>query len=190
MFLSPNLLGVLGVFRPTAINIVAGNCFNKLSHDVIGHQDRFTIFSKTSGLIRFLGITAGLTDKIPTLSQGTEQFLTVLATLPSTQTIMLRLGQPGSIPALVLPPGGMAARHRKGVTAERFRFEVWATWQYPSPRASFGWHGRRQKGAAADQFFFTLETLTTIKAILAHISSHNHNQKKRNCRKLHFLTTT
>ncbi|KAG5453930.1 hypothetical protein CSKR_108681 [Clonorchis sinensis] len=30
-----------------------------------------------------------------------------------------RLGQPGSIPALVLPSGGMAARHRKGATAER-----------------------------------------------------------------------
>ncbi|KAG5447119.1 hypothetical protein CSKR_107586 [Clonorchis sinensis] len=34
-----------------------------------------------------------------------------------------RFGQPGSIPALVLPLGGMAAL---------------ATWQYPSPRASFG----------------------------------------------------
>ncbi|KAG5452452.1 hypothetical protein CSKR_201682, partial [Clonorchis sinensis] len=31
-----------------------------------------------------------------------------------------RLGQPGSIPALVLPSGGMAARHRKVATAERF----------------------------------------------------------------------
>ncbi|KAG5452035.1 hypothetical protein CSKR_110643 [Clonorchis sinensis] len=31
-----------------------------------------------------------------------------------------RLGQPGSIPALVLPSGGMAARHRKGATAERW----------------------------------------------------------------------
>ncbi|KAG5447292.1 hypothetical protein CSKR_106179 [Clonorchis sinensis] len=30
-----------------------------------------------------------------------------------------RLGQPGNIPALVLPWGGMAARHRKGVTAEQ-----------------------------------------------------------------------
>ncbi|KAG5441728.1 hypothetical protein CSKR_110671 [Clonorchis sinensis] len=30
-----------------------------------------------------------------------------------------RLGQPGSISALVFPSGGMAARHRKGVTAER-----------------------------------------------------------------------
>ncbi|KER19167.1 hypothetical protein T265_11967 [Opisthorchis viverrini] len=33
-----------------------------------------------------------------------------------------RLGQPGSIPAFVLPSGGMAARHRKGATAERFSF--------------------------------------------------------------------
>ncbi|KAG5446032.1 hypothetical protein CSKR_103895 [Clonorchis sinensis] len=30
-----------------------------------------------------------------------------------------RLGQPGSIPALVQPSGGMAVRHRKGTTAER-----------------------------------------------------------------------
>ncbi|KER33353.1 hypothetical protein T265_00679 [Opisthorchis viverrini] len=33
-----------------------------------------------------------------------------------------RLGQPGSILALVLPSGGMAVRHRKGATAERFIF--------------------------------------------------------------------
>ncbi|KAG5454334.1 Trafficking kinesin-binding protein 1, partial [Clonorchis sinensis] len=32
-----------------------------------------------------------------------------------------RLGQPGSIPTLVLPSGGVAARHRKGVTAEQFQ---------------------------------------------------------------------
>ncbi|KAG5454279.1 hypothetical protein CSKR_106542, partial [Clonorchis sinensis] len=31
-----------------------------------------------------------------------------------------RLGQPGSIPALVVPSGGTAARHRMGVTAEQF----------------------------------------------------------------------
>ncbi|KAG5444121.1 hypothetical protein CSKR_101607 [Clonorchis sinensis] len=31
-----------------------------------------------------------------------------------------RLGKPGSIPALVLPSGGMAARHRKGATGEQF----------------------------------------------------------------------
>ncbi|KAG5442087.1 hypothetical protein CSKR_111936 [Clonorchis sinensis] len=31
-----------------------------------------------------------------------------------------RFGQPESIPALVLPSGGMTARHRKGLTAERF----------------------------------------------------------------------
>ncbi|KER21989.1 hypothetical protein T265_09819 [Opisthorchis viverrini] len=38
----------------------------------------------------------------------------------ATRLPLSRLGQPGSIPALVLPPGGMAARHRKGATAERF----------------------------------------------------------------------
>ncbi|KAG5450676.1 hypothetical protein CSKR_108770 [Clonorchis sinensis] len=31
-----------------------------------------------------------------------------------------RLGQPDSIPVLVLPSGGTAASHRKGVTAEPF----------------------------------------------------------------------
>ncbi|KER24600.1 hypothetical protein T265_07791 [Opisthorchis viverrini] len=39
-----------------------------------------------------------------------------------TRLLLSRLGQPGSIPALVLPSGGMAARHRKGATAERFIF--------------------------------------------------------------------
>ncbi|KER25120.1 hypothetical protein T265_07345 [Opisthorchis viverrini] len=33
-----------------------------------------------------------------------------------------KLGQPGSIPALVQPSGGMAVRHRKGATAERTNF--------------------------------------------------------------------
>ncbi|KER23319.1 hypothetical protein T265_08765 [Opisthorchis viverrini] len=38
----------------------------------------------------------------------------------ATRLPLSRLGQPGSIPALVLPSGGMAARHRKGATAEGF----------------------------------------------------------------------
>ncbi|KER33661.1 hypothetical protein T265_00547 [Opisthorchis viverrini] len=38
----------------------------------------------------------------------------------ATRLPLSRLGQPGSIPALVVPSGGMAARHRKGATAERF----------------------------------------------------------------------
>ncbi|KER26564.1 hypothetical protein T265_06208 [Opisthorchis viverrini] len=32
----------------------------------------------------------------------------------------LKLGQPDTIPVHVLPSGSIAARHRKGVTAERF----------------------------------------------------------------------
>ncbi|KAG5449768.1 hypothetical protein CSKR_109570 [Clonorchis sinensis] len=35
-----------------------------------------------------------------------------------------RLGQPGRITALVLPSDVMAARHRKGVTAEQYSYEV------------------------------------------------------------------
>ncbi|KAG5452063.1 hypothetical protein CSKR_111103 [Clonorchis sinensis] len=31
---------------------------------------------------------------------------------------LTRLGQPGSVPALLLPSGGMAAKYRKGGTAE------------------------------------------------------------------------
>ncbi|KAG5451195.1 Phosducin-like protein [Clonorchis sinensis] len=41
-------------------------------------------------------------------------------TTSASRLPLSRLGQPGSIPALVLPSGGMAARHRKGATAERF----------------------------------------------------------------------
>ncbi|KAG5449914.1 hypothetical protein CSKR_103649 [Clonorchis sinensis] len=37
----------------------------------------------------------------------------------ASRLLLSRLGQPGSIPALVLPSGGMAARHRKGATGER-----------------------------------------------------------------------
>ncbi|KAG5441954.1 hypothetical protein CSKR_107986 [Clonorchis sinensis] len=33
--------------------------------------------------------------------------------------LLSALGQHSSIPSLVLPSGGMAARHRKGVTSER-----------------------------------------------------------------------
>ncbi|KER30408.1 hypothetical protein T265_03143 [Opisthorchis viverrini] len=35
-----------------------------------------------------------------------------------------RFGQPDSIPALVLPSGGMAVRHQKGATAEQFYIQV------------------------------------------------------------------
>ncbi|KAG5442537.1 hypothetical protein CSKR_108732 [Clonorchis sinensis] len=37
----------------------------------------------------------------------------------ASRLLLSRLGQPGSIPALVLPSSGMATRHRKGATAER-----------------------------------------------------------------------
>ncbi|KAG5441968.1 hypothetical protein CSKR_110773 [Clonorchis sinensis] len=41
--------------------------------------------------------------------------------LPSASRLPLSgLEQPGSIPALVLPSDGLTARHRKGVTVERF----------------------------------------------------------------------
>ncbi|KAG5447170.1 hypothetical protein CSKR_106415, partial [Clonorchis sinensis] len=36
-----------------------------------------------------------------------------------------RLGQPGSIPALELPSGGVAVRHGKGVTGERYLFFIY-----------------------------------------------------------------
>ncbi|KAG5446686.1 hypothetical protein CSKR_112574 [Clonorchis sinensis] len=39
-------------------------------------------------------------------------------TSPS-QLLLSRLRQPGNIPALLLPSGGMVARYQKGVTAER-----------------------------------------------------------------------
>ncbi|KAG5452860.1 hypothetical protein CSKR_111358 [Clonorchis sinensis] len=39
----------------------------------------------------------------------------------ASQLLLSRLGQPGSILAVVLPSGGIAVRHRKGATAERRR---------------------------------------------------------------------
>ncbi|KAG5454288.1 hypothetical protein CSKR_113009 [Clonorchis sinensis] len=45
-----------------------------------------------------------------------------------------RLGQPGSISALVLPSGGMAARHRKGVLQlSDFFSQSWSSHQNPLP---------------------------------------------------------
>ncbi|KER21579.1 hypothetical protein T265_15055 [Opisthorchis viverrini] len=47
-----------------------------------------------------------------------------------SRLLLPRLGQPSSIPALVLPSGGMAARHRRGVTAERYdvsNLQGWTT---------------------------------------------------------------
>ncbi|KAG5442696.1 hypothetical protein CSKR_108001 [Clonorchis sinensis] len=38
----------------------------------------------------------------------------------ASQLPLSRLGQPGSIPALVQPSGGMAVKHRRGVATERF----------------------------------------------------------------------
>ncbi|KAG5443961.1 hypothetical protein CSKR_103782 [Clonorchis sinensis] len=37
----------------------------------------------------------------------------------ASQIPLSRFGQPGKIPAIVLPSGGMAARHREGARAER-----------------------------------------------------------------------
>ncbi|KAG5450969.1 hypothetical protein CSKR_105278 [Clonorchis sinensis] len=51
-----------------------------------------------------------------------------------------KLGQPGSIPALVIPSGGMAARHRKGVTAEGSPYD-------PRPTSSRGRDGSSGKSA-------------------------------------------
>ncbi|KER34096.1 hypothetical protein T265_00268 [Opisthorchis viverrini] len=40
----------------------------------------------------------------------------------TSQLTLFRLGQPGSIPAVTLPSGGVTPGYRKGVTAERFFF--------------------------------------------------------------------
>ncbi|KER21663.1 hypothetical protein T265_10066 [Opisthorchis viverrini] len=52
----------------------------------------------------------GFTDRKVLGSRSTSAFRNPLS----------RLGQPGSIPALVLPSGSRTSRHWKGVTAERF----------------------------------------------------------------------
>ncbi|KAG5451144.1 hypothetical protein CSKR_102687 [Clonorchis sinensis] len=38
----------------------------------------------------------------------------------AARLLLPRLGKPGIIPALVLPSSGLAVRHRKGATAERY----------------------------------------------------------------------
>ncbi|KAG5444361.1 hypothetical protein CSKR_104551 [Clonorchis sinensis] len=44
----------------------------------------------------------------------------VVRTRPLSRLPLSRLRQPGGIPALLLPSGSMAVRHRQGATAERF----------------------------------------------------------------------
>ncbi|KAG5445419.1 hypothetical protein CSKR_104685 [Clonorchis sinensis] len=48
-----------------------------------------------------------------------------------------RLGQPGSIPALVLPTGGTTVRHRKGDTAERLLCQLSITFLSQNRFSSF-----------------------------------------------------
>ncbi|KER28603.1 hypothetical protein T265_13553, partial [Opisthorchis viverrini] len=50
----------------------------------------------------------------------TDRKVRGLSPTSATRLPLSRLRQPGSIPALVLPSGSMAARHREGVAAERF----------------------------------------------------------------------
>ncbi|KAG5452333.1 hypothetical protein CSKR_112802 [Clonorchis sinensis] len=51
----------------------------------------------------------------------------------ASQLPLSRLGQPGSIPALVFPSGGLAVRRRKGATAE-----LWTNLDYPKTRNHSG----------------------------------------------------
>ncbi|GAA57776.1 hypothetical protein CLF_113185, partial [Clonorchis sinensis] len=67
---------------------------------------------------------------------------------------MLRLGQPGSTPALVLP-GGMAATHRKGVTAERFRTRFIRM----SLVFALQWNNRQQQQTAVARKLDSLDTI-------------------------------
>ncbi|KAG5453311.1 hypothetical protein CSKR_104412 [Clonorchis sinensis] len=52
-------------------------------------------------------------------SSGLSANLLIGRSVVRTRPHLSRLGQPGSISALVLPSGGMAARHRKSVADER-----------------------------------------------------------------------
>ncbi|KAG5445492.1 hypothetical protein CSKR_100980 [Clonorchis sinensis] len=68
-----------------------------------------------------------------------------------------RLGQPDSIPALVLPSGGMTTRHTKGVTAERFfieRFAENSSTAHDRFRTSWGSSGRRSPRVSVNLMFY------------------------------------
>ncbi|KAG5454543.1 hypothetical protein CSKR_104900 [Clonorchis sinensis] len=70
-----------------------------------------------------------------------------------------RLGQPGSIPALVLPSGGMAARHRKGATAER----LGQPGSIPALVPPWGgMEARHRKTATPERFFSTSYLLLVL----------------------------
>ncbi|KAG5455066.1 hypothetical protein CSKR_104572, partial [Clonorchis sinensis] len=79
-----------------------------------------------------------------------------------------RLGQPGSIPALVLPSGGMATRHRKGATAERFSFDSVAensSTAHVRFRRSWGSSGRRSPRVSVNLMFYLNPNWTVFRVI-------------------------
>ncbi|KER32272.1 LOW QUALITY PROTEIN: hypothetical protein T265_12833 [Opisthorchis viverrini] len=83
--------------------------------------DRKPHDSSPTSMSRFSLSRLGHPDSSPSIkmAQVSENLLTGRSggsnPTPATRLPLSKLGQPGSIPALVLPSGGMAAKHRKGV---------------------------------------------------------------------------
>ncbi|KAG5454445.1 Heteroproteinous nuclear ribonucleoprotein L, partial [Clonorchis sinensis] len=77
-----------------------------------------------------------------------------------------RLGQPGSIPALVLPSGGMAARHRKSATAERYTaILTGACCHVPASRNTFSPSSSSSLRSPPD-LLYRLSTVTGLEKVL------------------------
>ncbi|KAG5453887.1 hypothetical protein CSKR_108586 [Clonorchis sinensis] len=72
----------------------------------------------------------------------------------SSRLLTSRLGQPGSIPALVLPPDGMAVRHGKDVTAERLPGQTGSIPALMLP--SGGMAARHRKAVTAERLLLLL----------------------------------
>ncbi|KER28124.1 hypothetical protein T265_04962 [Opisthorchis viverrini] len=122
---------------------------------------------------------------IPSLSQ--REFTDRGPNLTSASQLPLsRLGRPGSIPALVLPSSSMAARHRKGVTAERFLLH-WSNEAYVLAYAAIllnttlhNTNAKSQTLGLADEKVFVHEAyVLAYAAILLNTTLHNTNAKSQ-----------
>ncbi|KAG5447284.1 Heat shock cognate 71 kDa protein [Clonorchis sinensis] len=70
-----------------------------------------------------------ISDKCSELERELTDWTVCGSNATSASRLLYRLGRPGSMPALVLPPGGMAVRRRRGATAERFTMGArWLKW--------------------------------------------------------------
>ncbi|KAG5445184.1 hypothetical protein CSKR_103357 [Clonorchis sinensis] len=105
--------------------VLTGDSTDNLVHDILRHFNLLVYALKTRSpattcpcFVDYASIMGEIAQRLE--RERTDRKVHGSNPASASRLPLSRLGQPGSIPALVLPSGGMAARHRKGATAERF----------------------------------------------------------------------